>query len=68
MATTQFQHMKHAPLSRTPIVIISGEVKRHCHKCKRLVMPTLINAAFLSRPLEKCSLCNSVIQGKAGIK
>lgn len=68
MSTQQFDKMVVQPRDRTPIIIVRSSVKRHCHKCKRLVEPKLINTAFLSKPLEKCPECNSVIQGKAGAR
>lgn len=68
MTTADFTKMQLNPRDRTPIIIVRAAIQRHCHKCKRLVTPKLINTAFLSKPLEKCPECNSVIQGKAGVK
>lgn len=57
-----FQQQIWTNAEKTPIRIVVLPAYRVCVSCHRRVQPERIVTAFLSRPLDRCPLCNSKIQ------
>jgi len=53
---------KQQAVHTTPIRVIHSNVCEFCYGCNRRVCVDVIVTAFLSKPLARCSLCNSIIQ------
>jgi hypothetical protein len=60
--STHFQLQTWSKLEKTPIHIALLERVVACPACHRDVKPERIVSPYLSRPLWRCSMCNTVLQ------